>query len=98
MLIDGPKGTIHLRGSGYEIHAANGEQVAAKNSTRAPSDTEQRVEHLKDFFTCVRTRKTPRCDATMGYHVMVALHMGIRSYLEGKVLEFDPETEMAKVL
>jgi len=98
MLIDGPKGTIHLRGSGYEIHAANGEQVAAENSTRAPSDTEQRVEHLKDFFTCVRTRKTPRCDATMGYHVMVALHMGIRSYLEGKVLEFDPETEMAKVL
>ena len=98
MLIDGPKGTIHLRGSGYEIHAANGEQVAAENSTRAPSDTEQRVEHLKDFFTCVRTRKTPRCDATMGYHVMVALHMGIRSYREGKVLEFDPETEMAKAL
>ena len=98
MLIDGPKGTVHFNGSGYQIHSPSGEQTAVVDSTRAPTDPKQRVEHLKDFFNCIRTRETPRCDATMGYHVMVALHMGIRSYREGKVLEFDSATETVQVL
>ena len=51
------------------------------------------VEHLRDWLTCMRTRKKPISNEVIGYHVMVALQMGIHSYLENKVMLFDPEKE-----
>ena len=53
-------------------------------------------EHWKDFLSCVRTREKPRSHEMLGYYVMTALHMGIRSYHEGRTLEFDPGTETVK--
>ena len=50
-------------------------------------------EHFKDFLDCVKSRQKPRSNEVIGYHIMTALHMGIHSYQEGKVMEFDPKTE-----
>ena len=49
--------------------------------------------HWKDFLNCIKTREKPRSNEMLGYYVMTALHMGVRSYLEGKTFDFDAETE-----
>lgn len=53
-------------------------------------------EHYRDFLRCVHTREKPRSHELLGYQVMVAVHMGVRSYLEKKVFEFDAEKEEVK--
>lgn len=45
-------------------------------------------EHYRDFFECVRSREQPRSDAELGYRVMSVLHMGIRSFREGRTMDF----------
>ena len=54
---------------------------------------ESTVEHLRDWLTCMRTRKKPISNEIIGYKVMVALQMGVHSYLENKAMLFDPEKE-----
>ena len=49
--------------------------------------------HFTDFIECVKTRKKPRSHEVLGYYCMTALHMGVRSYLEDRVFEFDAEDE-----
>lgn len=53
-------------------------------------------EHWRDFLNCVRTRQQPRSKAELGYYVMTALHMGIRSFLEGRTMEFDETTQTVR--
>jgi len=96
--VEGPKGTLHFTGSGFDVRDAGGEVVETVASERAPVDSEQRTEHAKNLFHCIHTREKPICDEYFGYQIMTVLHMAVRSYLEGKVYEFDPKTEEARAV
>jgi predicted dehydrogenase len=50
-------------------------------------------KHVDNFFDCVRSRETPNCDADMGYKVMTAIDLSVRSYRQAKVFLFDPKAE-----
>lgn len=50
-------------------------------------------KHVDNFFDCVRSRENPNCDADMGYKVMTAIDLSVRSYRKGKVYLFDPRAE-----
>jgi predicted dehydrogenase len=45
--------------------------------------------HMDNFLDCVRSRKEPHLSAELGYKAMAAIGMGVQSYREGKVLQFD---------
>ena len=96
--IEGPGGILRFDGSGFVIQDASGNDVERIDSTRAPVDSEQRIEHLKDLHQCIHTRQQPRCDVWFGYQTMTVLHMAMRSYVDGKVYEFDEATETARAL
>ena len=50
-------------------------------------------KHVDNFFDCVRSREKPNCDADMGYKVMTAIDLSVRSYRQAKVFLFDPKAE-----
>jgi len=56
---------------------------------------EPRPEHEVNFVQCMRTRETPVLDAEMGYKIMVALGLGVRSWREGKMFTFNPKKQQA---
>lgn len=98
MQIQGQQATLTFGGPGFilEPQRSAGNQAEREEVKRKrPGSLE---EHWKDFLNCVHTRQKPRSHEIHGYHVMVALHMGVRSFLEGKVFEFDPQKEQARAL
>lgn len=47
------------------------------------------LKHVDNFLECVRTRNQPNCHADLGYKVMTAIDLSVRSYREGKMYYFD---------
>jgi predicted dehydrogenase len=94
MVIRGHDGTVTFEGPGAVIAPQGGgkERIEIRRQRSASLE-----EHFKDFFECMRSRsRKPRSNEILGYYVMTVLHMGVTSYLKGKVMEFDPATEQAK--
>ena len=95
MLICGQHATLTFGGAGFAIEpqgAAGNKKPRSEVARKRPGSLE---EHRKDFLKCIEMRQKPRSHEVHGYHVMAALHMGVRSYLEGKVLDFQPEKQEA---
>jgi len=51
-------------------------------------------DHTTNFFDCVRSRKDPVFDADMGYQVMTAIDLGVKSYRQNRVMAFDPRQQL----
>lgn len=49
--------------------------------------------HMENFIEAVRTRKEPNFPADLGYRAMTAIRMGVDSYRQRDVLQFDPRRE-----
>jgi predicted dehydrogenase len=43
------------------------------------------LKHIDNFIECVGTRQQPNCHADMGWKVMSAIDLSVRSYRQGKV-------------
>jgi len=43
-----------------------------------------------NWLDCMRTREAPVYNSLRGYQVMVAIALGVESYLKGRVMAFDP--------
>ena len=94
-LIGGYEATLKLEGPGAIIEP----QEPAKDRPREEITRERPGsldEHFKDFLSCIKTRQKPRSHEVLGYHVMTALHMGVKAYRSNGVYEFDAEQEMAR--
>ncbi len=60
----------------------------------SPKDlTEIRVNHARNFFDCMRTRKPPVLPAALGYQTMVAIKLAADSYRLRRMFAFDPQTQ-----
>ena len=77
---------ITLRGQA--IADAKGEKPAIPDAT---------MLHIKDFLDSVRSRRPPRFDLELGYHVHIPLCMAMRSHLESKAALFDPDREQIRM-
>jgi len=53
--------------------------------------------HLENFLGCCRTRKRPNCTEVDGYYGVIAAHMAVRSFFEGKRVTWDAENEVEVV-
>jgi predicted dehydrogenase len=93
MLIRGKNATVTFEGPGAVVRPQASAGAAAQYEEIPRTRGFSLDEHWKDLLNCVRTRQQPRSHAQLGYYVMTALHMGIRSYQEGRALIFDPDTE-----
>ncbi|GBC98354.1 Inositol 2-dehydrogenase [bacterium HR17] len=96
MLIRGSKATLVFEGQGAVIYPQReilGDAPRKEIARTRPGSLE---EHWRDFLRCVRTREQPRSNAQLGYYVMTALHMGIRSFWEGRAMTFDERTETVR--
>jgi predicted dehydrogenase len=49
--------------------------------------------HVDNFLNCVRSRQKPNCHVDLGYKVMAAIDLSVRSYRNGAVYYFDAEKE-----
>ena len=47
--------------------------------------------HMRNFFDCVRSRKTPNCPFEIGYRSAIACQMAIASYRQGREVRWDAE-------
>lgn len=52
-----------------------------------------RINHARNFYECMRTRKKPVLDSHLGYQTMVAIRLAADSYRERRMMGFDPKTE-----
>jgi len=60
----------------------------------SPKDlTEIRVNHARNFFDCMRSRKTPALPAALGYQTMVAIKLAADSYRQRRMFAFDPRKQ-----
>jgi predicted dehydrogenase len=100
----GTKGTMYLSkglatgdGGGGAVTITNAGQLNArvevdktaviKEQTKWPCPPD--LNHMENFFDCVRTRKRPRADIEAGYGHAVACILGDLSYRNGCRMEYD---------
>jgi predicted dehydrogenase len=59
-----------------------------------PKDlTEIRVNHARNFFDCMRSRKQPVLHADLAYQTMTAIKLAADSYRQRRMFAFDPGSE-----
>ena len=101
--IDGHEGMIQFQPGAVTVtpealfakkfEAATG-QKSVRIETAQWADRPIRQAHMENFFACVRSRKQPVYDMELGYQVMTAIRMGVDSYRQGRILAFDPDTQL----
>jgi len=89
-LIRGQEATMYFEGPGVVVRP---QRPFAESREERSVGQEPRADHLTNFLECVRTREQPHLHAQAAYQVMVAIALAVRSYREGKVMQFDPEKE-----
>ena len=52
-----------------------------------------RINHARNFFDCMRSRKQPVLHADFGYQVMTVIKLAADSYRQRRMLAFDARTE-----
>jgi len=98
MQVQGQRATLVFGAPGFTLEPQRRAGNKGKREEVASRKGGSLDEHWKDFLGSIHSRRKPRSHELHGYHVMTALHMGVRSYLEGKVFEFDARKEEVRAL
>lgn len=102
-----PQGELELRGTqgvvyadmpGFEIIPERGGQFQTPEPRREPLKVTGRREnldalHLRNFFDCVKSRKTPHCDVEEGHRSTVFAHLGNIALATKSRLAWDAQRE-----
>ncbi len=54
------------------------------------------IDHVNDFLDCIKTRKTPVADISIGHRSATVCHLGNIAVRTGKKIQWDPKTETIK--
>jgi predicted dehydrogenase len=90
MFFRGSKGSLRLTRGGYELFTeedARSQRTvrpAAKASRKAERDGT--IDHMENFFACVRSRNTPNSDVRPAVAAANAAHLGNLAYKTGKMI------------
>lgn len=93
-VVRGTEATLRFGSADAEVEPLEGS--AKRRRTLARLDVN--LEHLRDFFQCVRTNRRPQGDIDLAYYTQVALIMAMRSFVDRKIASFDPATEQIRLL
>ena len=100
--IFGREGTITFAGKGIDIKPEPNFRSKFESATgkkelhleREPFDAMAvRMKHFENFLESIRSRKQPRFDAEFAYRVDAAIHLGVDSYRESRMMVFDGKAE-----
>ncbi len=102
-LVLGNKGTI-LRDERDQVRyrpqgrgaAAGAPGEAGGASSMTPDivgGSDSTLQHMQNFFDCVRSRKEPNCPFEIGFRSAIACQMAIASYRRGQTVRWDEERE-----
>ncbi len=70
-------------------------EVTVPTNPSHPNDI--RINHARNFFDCMKTRKEPTLHAELAYQTMTAIKLSADSYRQRRMMAWDPKTErMAK--
>ena len=98
MQVQGQQATLTFGGAGFSLdpQRSAGNQAESQDVKRErPASLD---EHWKDLLGAVESRKKPRSHEVLGYRVSVALCLGVRSFLENKIFEFDAKKQQPRAL
>jgi predicted dehydrogenase len=65
----------------------------AGSPRRGTGSVDSHLEHVRDFLSCMDTRKTPRSDVEIGHNSMIALHLGNVAYRTKRRINWDVKNE-----
>lgn len=87
----GSKGTLQINRAGFQIYAEPG------NTTHKPVYSEDGdtgiLDHERNFFDCVRSRKRTNADAEVGHRGSMFGHLANISYRVGRRIRWDSANE-----
>jgi predicted dehydrogenase len=98
----GAKGTVVHDESDQVLWLPQGKKLAAgpENRDGAPEQASDQagyldstLQHMQNFFDCIRTRKEPICPFEMGFRTAIACQMAIASYRQQRTVRWDPQAE-----
>ncbi len=88
----GTEGTLYSRGNRYEIVPERGGQFQPREPRMEPMEAtvdtgDVTVAIMGDFFDCIKSRNTPKCDVAVGHDSTIFAHlaniaMDTRAYIE----------------
>jgi predicted dehydrogenase len=80
----GEAGTLVIDRSGWKVYG--GREGLYANAS------EIRMSHLRNWIDCVRSRRAPTADLSIGQRSMALCHLGNIAYRLGREVHFDPAT------
>ena len=94
-VIRGDEGTIVLKNARWEggVDALEVIPVKGERRTVPGGYIDATSAHWKNLLQCARTREKPVSDVEFGFKVQVALCMGMLSYLDKEVPQFDAKKQ-----
>ena len=96
----GSKGTVMHDESDQVVYLSQSKRVVDESEARAnassglkPGYLDSTLQHMQNFFDCVRSRQQPICPFEMGFRTAITCQMAIASYLQQRTVRWNPPAE-----
>jgi predicted dehydrogenase len=87
----GSEGTLILTNREWEVVAEP--KKKSLESRKVPFSEDERVPHVKNFLTCLRSRQQPNENLELGHFVSAVAHLGNIAFRCGRKIVWDGEQE-----
>lgn len=86
----GDKGSLFVYRGGI---VANPPELLSGIELPKITSSQANFAHVNNFFDCVKSRKTPAADISIGHHSATVCHLGNIACRTGKKINWDPQAE-----
>ncbi|MGA2864513.1 MAG: Gfo/Idh/MocA family oxidoreductase [Verrucomicrobiota bacterium] len=73
--------------------AGGAAETAGPSAPARAGYSDYTLQHLQNFFDCIRSRKEPICPFDLGFRTAIACQMAITSCRQQRAVHWDPQTE-----
>ena len=94
----GVGGSLYIDRGGYKFTPAFQRGQTQQEPVVGKAAMALETEHVRNFISCLKSRKTPNSDVVSGHRSALASNLGKIAYLQKKRVTFDPAVEKNYVL